>query len=253
MAELGAAVRERLAGLPGASGVGPGCDGGGLGRATWRTALFEDTLSLVGVIDRDGRFLDANRRLRRAMGVEADGSVEGIGLGEVLPVEVAEERLGLIRMALAERRRVDVVGMLWGVLRHSAYRPIPGGDGELGRLALAVTHPVSYESELTGDGAGPPTAIRARYDDLGRLDCLTGRELEVLSLIGRGLSTHDIAKRLCRSEKTVEWHRASLGQKLGVTNRVQLARVALESGLALFDGLDRRGAADRHGRRRVVG
>jgi DNA-binding NarL/FixJ family response regulator len=56
-----------------------------------------------------------------------------------------------------------------------------------------------------------------------------------LKLIGIGLSTADIARRLERSVKTVEWHRVSLGEKLGVTNRVELARIAIAAGLVSLD------------------
>jgi DNA-binding NarL/FixJ family response regulator len=73
--------------------------------------------------------------------------------------------------------------------------------------------------------------IHARHNDMGTLASLTPRELEILCLIGQGMATADIAKHLHRSEKTVEWHRVSLGNKLGVSNRVELARIAIRSGL----------------------
>jgi DNA-binding NarL/FixJ family response regulator len=73
--------------------------------------------------------------------------------------------------------------------------------------------------------------VRAKHDDLGVLGALTTREMEILRLIGKGLSTADIAKQLHRSVKTIEWHRVSLGTKLGVTNRVELARIAIRAGV----------------------
>ena len=51
------------------------------------------------------------------------------------------------------------------------------------------------------------------------------------SFIGEGLSTSEIASRLHRSVKTIEWHRASLGTKLKAANRVELARHAIKLGL----------------------
>ncbi len=63
------------------------------------------------------------------------------------------------------------------------------------------------------------------------MSALTERELEVLAFIGEGLATAEIARRLHRSAKTVEWHRRSLGSKLRVTNRVELARIAIRAGL----------------------
>jgi DNA-binding NarL/FixJ family response regulator len=45
------------------------------------------------------------------------------------------------------------------------------------------------------------------------------------------MTTAAIAKKLFRSRKTIEAHRLSMGAKLGVRNRVELARIALEAGL----------------------
>ena len=64
---------------------------------------------------------------------------------------------------------------------------------------------------------------------------MTPREQQVLALIGRGYSIPQIAERLFRSQKTVETHRQSLGRKLGVNNRVELARIAIQTGLAPLD------------------
>ncbi|MEM1109083.1 MAG: LuxR C-terminal-related transcriptional regulator [Planctomycetota bacterium] len=61
---------------------------------------------------------------------------------------------------------------------------------------------------------------------------LTQREQEVLALIGRGYSIPKIAEKLYRSQKTIETHRQSLGRKLGASNRVELARIAIQVGLA---------------------
>lgn len=67
---------------------------------------------------------------------------------------------------------------------------------------------------------------------LPELDILTPRELEILTLIGEGKSLMDIAQTLHRSLKTIESHRLSLGKKLGVSNRVDVAKIAIAHGLA---------------------
>ncbi|NBC10716.1 MAG: PAS domain S-box protein [Planctomycetes bacterium] len=64
---------------------------------------------------------------------------------------------------------------------------------------------------------------------------LTNREREVLGLIGQGYSLAEIADQLYRSQKTIQTHRLSLGRKLGVNNRVELARIAIAAGLAPLD------------------
>ena len=69
------------------------------------------------------------------------------------------------------------------------------------------------------------------------LEKLTPREREVLTLIGKGMSLMDIATRLHRGYATIKSHRLMLGRKLGVTNRVELARIAIQTGLSPLENL----------------
>ncbi|GLY68327.1 response regulator transcription factor [Amycolatopsis taiwanensis] len=55
---------------------------------------------------------------------------------------------------------------------------------------------------------------------------LTPRELDVLELLGRGLSNRDIAAQLRLAERTVKAHVGSVLGKLGVTSRTQAALLA---------------------------
>lgn len=59
------------------------------------------------------------------------------------------------------------------------------------------------------------------------MDLLSDRELEVFELIGRGLGSSDIARRLHLSVKTIESYRARLKEKLDLKNASQLLRQAL--------------------------
>ncbi|WDO11214.1 response regulator transcription factor (plasmid) [Streptomyces murinus] len=63
------------------------------------------------------------------------------------------------------------------------------------------------------------------------LASLTERELQVLRLVGRGLSNADIGKLLHITEGTVKGQVSRLLAKLGAENRVQAARLAYRSGL----------------------
>jgi DNA-binding NarL/FixJ family response regulator len=64
-----------------------------------------------------------------------------------------------------------------------------------------------------------------------RLALLTPRELQILRMIGRGMPRNDIARIIHRSPKTVDAHRASIMDKLGLHDRVDLARFAIREGL----------------------
>jgi DNA-binding NarL/FixJ family response regulator len=63
------------------------------------------------------------------------------------------------------------------------------------------------------------------------LDALTDREVEVLTLVARGLSNGEIAQRLYVSPATAKTHVARLLMKLNARDRAQLIIVAYESGL----------------------
>jgi two-component system, NarL family, response regulator LiaR len=66
---------------------------------------------------------------------------------------------------------------------------------------------------------------------------LSDRELEVLQLLVKGQSNPTIAEALFLSESTVKAHLRNIMNKLGVNDRVQVAVVALRSGLVSWDRL----------------
>jgi DNA-binding NarL/FixJ family response regulator len=57
---------------------------------------------------------------------------------------------------------------------------------------------------------------------------LSDRELEVLTLIGRGQSTREIADKLFLSVKTIEAHRERIKDKLKLKNGTELLRYAMQ-------------------------
>jgi DNA-binding NarL/FixJ family response regulator len=76
----------------------------------------------------------------------------------------------------------------------------------------------------------PPDSSRTSLAQ-ERLGCLTEREQDVALAVGRGLSNAEIAAELYLSVPTVKAHVSRLFEKLGVTNRVQIAIVVHDAGL----------------------
>jgi DNA-binding NarL/FixJ family response regulator len=101
-------------------------------------------------------------------------------------------------------------------------RIVAAGDA---LLAPSVTRRLI---ELFARGPRDAGAAPARAE----LDALTGREREVLSLVGRGLSNGEIAAALYVSENTVKTHVAHVFAKLGLRDRVQAVIFVYENGLS---------------------
>lgn len=66
---------------------------------------------------------------------------------------------------------------------------------------------------------------------IGALSALTEREVEVLRLVGQGMSNEEIGTRLFVSPLTAKTHVSRIMQKLHARDRVQLVVLAYESGL----------------------
>jgi DNA-binding NarL/FixJ family response regulator len=85
------------------------------------------------------------------------------------------------------------------------------------------------------DAAGTDAASRATSgsrcttDRLARI--LTDREMEVLTMVARGLSNGEIAEELTISPATAKTHVAHLLTKLDARDRIQLVIMAYQSGL----------------------
>jgi two-component system, NarL family, response regulator NreC len=114
-------------------------------------------------------------------------------------------------------RRALSDGVLGYVLKEAA-------DSELVDAVRAAAAGESYLNPRLGArvAAEPPP---------GPPDGLSDREVQVLRLIALGHTNAQIAQELFLSVRTVETHRAHIQQKLGVTERSELVRYAIDRGL----------------------
>ncbi len=92
----------------------------------------------------------------------------------------------------------------------TALRCVPGGETYLSDTVRRTIHARSSAS------AADP------------VDRLSNRELQVLSMIGRGVSSRDIAQALSLSVKTIESHRLSIKHKLNLSTNAQLVQYAIK-------------------------
>ena len=101
----------------------------------------------------------------------------------------------------------------------TAIRVIAAGDA---LLAPAITRRLIAEFARRPQPSQQPVAALAG---------VTGREREVLTLIGRGLSNPEIAQALHVTMATTKTHVSRLLAKLGARDRAQLVIAAYETGL----------------------
>ena len=73
---------------------------------------------------------------------------------------------------------------------------------------------------------------RIARDEPTTTTMLTEREIEILRMVSTGLTARQVAERLVVSHRTVQNHVQNTLRKLQLHNRVELARWAIERGLA---------------------
>jgi len=84
-----------------------------------------------------------------------------------------------------------------------------------------------YVSESVGNSMIQKFAAGGTYLSANPIDRLSNRELQILHMIGKGLSTRQVAEALNLSIKTVESHRQRIKRKLNLTTGAQLVQYAV--------------------------
>jgi predicted ATPase/DNA-binding CsgD family transcriptional regulator len=146
-------------------------------------------------------------RTARLLGA-AEAARDAIGL--VMP---PSQRAAHDRVSAAARRGLDVASF--------------AASWAEGR-AMSLNEAVDYA--LADTDPPPGTTAEDKSSPTGA-DALTRREREVVALIGRRLTNHQIAERLVLSERTVHAHVRNILGKLEFDSRAQVAVWAAERGL----------------------
>lgn len=157
-------------------------------------------------------------RMPRLDGIEAAKSICADTATRVIMLTTFDQddyifdalRAGASGYLLKDVRRDDLV---------HAVRVVAAGEA---LLAPSVTRRLIEDSIRRQPRRTPPA---------GGLDALTARELEVLVLLGRGLSNPEMAAEMVVSEHTVKTHVSNVLSKLCLRDRVQAAITAYETGL----------------------
>lgn len=205
--------------------------------------LTAEPNSGVGVGQVDGRWVYMNDQLARLLFGPSARAADYVNRSwyEILPRYWADERVAILRQMVIDKRPV-LLRTLWRDCQLHTWMTLidQEGDSEVPEFApteplyLSITRVVSAEADL-----GPVSDAYRKVDSevirLDQLGSLSNRELEVLALLGQGLSVKEAARVLFRAEKTIERHRDAIHQKLSISDRSELVKIALRAGLRLTD------------------
>ncbi|MFG0290306.1 MAG: LuxR C-terminal-related transcriptional regulator [Rhodopirellula sp. JB044] len=184
-------------------------------------------LGLV-IVSEQGEIVDYSTSTPSIFGVDPAIDFRGKTLSDVFEFEFADERMQWISEVLQTQQPLRVDHLYNGRRMVSTILPMRGDDQP--RYVAAMT-----KRDGTTSGQSNEKSVVSGFLDLGPLSKLTKRELEVLILLGHGHSVPDVARKLYRSPRTVEQHKASIGRKLGVSAIADIARIVAVHGLKLED------------------
>jgi two-component system, NarL family, response regulator NreC len=169
---------------------------------------------------------DGGEAVRRAIETKPDVVVMDITMPAMGGIQAIEQ----IRQAVPETQVLvltmhDDTGYLRSALAAGAsgYVVKKSADSELISAINAV-----HRGQMFVDLASSSQAIK---DALFNKSVLSEREKVVLILVAQGFTNQQTADRLCLSVKTIETYRMRLAEKLGLRDRAELTRYALEIGL----------------------
>ncbi len=102
-----------------------------------------------------------------------------------------------------------------------------GSDSDLLKAIQEVANGRSYLSSEVAQ----KIALESMSGDENPLKMLSAREFEVFRLLTEGVSAEEVGERLKISHKTVANYHTMIKQKLGVTNPIEMVRLAIRHGV----------------------
>ncbi|MEO1535833.1 MAG: LuxR C-terminal-related transcriptional regulator [Planctomycetota bacterium] len=190
------------------------------------TLFAEDPGTGFALVDSRGVITFANARAAHMFLRCPPEEVIGRSTIELFGEQWGQERMRILELILETGTPVISRHIRHGVQIQSTVRLLTDQDDENPTFLV-----LSVEGEH--DPADPEQfeIVESKIVHLGPLGSLTKREIEVLALIGHGMTTNQIGNALHRSPRTIERHCDSIRVKLDGATRVQMAEFARRAGL----------------------
>lgn len=200
-------------------------------------ALMLDGLArlLEGEFEVVGTAIDGRSVVSEAERLRPDVVVLDVGMPEMNGIEAARR----ISKVLPSTKIVFITQQLDPAYLHAAFnagaKAYVAKQSAANELVAAIRMALRdryYVTPLAMKGAAEylPSDSRTNPSEMFGAE-LTPRQREVLQLVAEGKSTKEISAALNISPKTVEFHRNSLMDELGVRTTAELTRYALSRGI----------------------
>lgn len=151
------------------------------------------------------------------------GMASGLQLVKTLNASLPDVRVLILSMhdETLYAERALAAGASGYIMKHEAIQNL------IGAIRCVASGKTYVSPQMSERIVARVTGRRAAPDEAAPFERLTDREREVFALIGRGLATRDIARRLDLSVKTIETYQTRIKEKLGLTNGHELIRAAV--------------------------
>jgi two-component system invasion response regulator UvrY len=181
-------------------------------RVIGEAANVDDLLQLVGTGGADVLILDINFRTRS-------------GFDALVELRRVRRELAVVMLSMYPEDRFALRALKAGA---AAYVNKASAADELVEAVRKAAKGGRYISPVVGD-----LLARELENPKGTAphEKLSARESQILSLIGAGKSTKQIAHALSISVNTVNTHRARILEKMGMRTNAELIRYVIEHGL----------------------
>jgi DNA-binding CsgD family transcriptional regulator len=183
----------------------------------------------VMIIDRDGVVLFCNNQAKDIY-YGHDFNPVGMTIEQVEGADFAAERMPVIHKVLQTGEPIVLCHIRGGKHTEAMIWPMQKSKGRKERIIAITRQPLESESSN-----GHYESVDSRLVDLGPLDALTRREIEVLALVGHGMPLKAIASELGVAQRTVERYRTDIARKLNINSIAEAARIVQVAGLDASD------------------
>jgi DNA-binding CsgD family transcriptional regulator len=181
---------------------------------------------LILSIDLDGNVRD--RVTSGACRVPTD-FLAANSLRAMLSAPVFEGWMALVRESMARQESIITLAIVDG--RGHAIVIEPQAAPDIGAFLVVFPSPMFFGGRRSMPGF---RSLPLVLHEWGRLECLSRGQLDTLRSVTLGLTNEQIAARVFRTKRAIEWHIRFLNQQLGTTGREALACVGREAGLTSF-------------------